>query len=227
MNETYSAVWFVLTVVVYVLAARLYKKHRFAWLNPLYTCPLLRITILLVTHTNYGAYQSGTQAISFFLGPVELVMMISLYRNFAVLKKHFTMIFTGVLCGTTAGVFFVTWVADTLDLGQLTVLSLAPKSTTAPMAVSVSTTLGGLPELTAIFAMITALMGLMIGPVLIRWLGISNKIVKGLVMGTAASMIGAAKAAQWGELEGAMGVLGMALSALFMPILAGCLLYFY
>ncbi|MEW9667938.1 LrgB family protein [Ammoniphilus sp. 3BR4] len=227
MTVFYPAIWFVLTIVLYVLVARLYKKYPFIWLNPLYICPLLLIFILGITHTNYVDYRSGTEAISFFLGPVELVMMISLYRNFAVLKRHFTMIITGVLFGTSAGVFFVTWIADTLDLGQLTILSLAPKSTTAPMAVSVSSSLGGLPELTAIFAMITALTGLLIGPALIRWLGISNKIVKGLVMGTAASMVGAAKAAQWGELEGAMGVLGMALSALFMPLLAGCLLLFY
>jgi putative effector of murein hydrolase LrgA (UPF0299 family) len=51
-------------------------------------------------------------------------------------------------------------------------------------------------------------------------------IITGVLLGTAASMAGATKAAQWRGLAGVMGILGMVLSALLMPILAPGILTF-
>ncbi|WP_134703486.1 LrgB family protein [Ammoniphilus sp. YIM 78166] len=215
--------WLIVTLIIYISVVLLKKRYPNAWLNPIVVCPIALILLLWLTHTDYLVYHSATQPITFFLGPVEIALVIPLYKYLSVLKRHFFQVITGVLVGTVAGVFIVIWVANFFDLSPSTVVSLAPKSTTAPMAMSVSQFIGGYPELTAIFAMMTALIGMMIGPPLISWLGIKNKVVKGLAMGTAASMVGAVKAAQWGELEGAMGVLGMTLVAIIMPIIAGLL----
>ncbi len=219
--------WLVATLMTYISVVFLNKRYPNAWLNPILVCPLLLILLLWLTHTDYLVYHSATQPITFFLGPVEIALVIPLYKYLALLKRHLLQVITGVLFGTVTGVLIVIWVANYFDLSSSTVISLAPKSTTAPMAMSISEFIGGYPELTAIFAMMTALIGMMIGPPLISWFGIKNKIVKGLTMGTAASMVGAVKAAQWGELEGAMGVLGMTLVAIIMPIITGLVFLYF
>lgn len=220
MTATQGFIWLGLTFAAYLLGSILHKRFPSAWSNPVLICPIIVIVILSMSHTDYSEYQSGTQYITFFLGPIELAMMIHLYKYVSVLKKHFLQIFMGVLFGTCLGAMFVIWMAHLFQLNPSTIASLTPKSVTAPMAASVSDVLGGLPELTAVFAMLTALIGMFLGPPIFKLLRIHNKVARGLALGTAASMVGAARAAEWGELEGAMGILGMVLSALFMAMLA-------
>jgi putative effector of murein hydrolase len=224
MMAYHTMMWIILTLVIYVIGYRLHKKLPYTWSNPIFICPALLILILWMTHTNYPTYRSAAQPITFFLGPIQLAMVIPLYKYASVLKQHIFTILIGVFVGTCSGIFFVIGLSRLFHFSPSTIASLAPKSVTAPMAVSVSHILGGLPELTAIFTMMTALIGMLIGPTILEWMGIKNKMVKGLALGTAASMVGAARAAQWGELEGIMGILGMVLSALLMPVLAPDLL---
>ncbi|WP_047152951.1 LrgB family protein [Aneurinibacillus tyrosinisolvens] len=212
--------WIILTSVTYVVGCRVHKKLPYTWSSPVFFCPALLILILWLTHTNYPTYRSAAQPLTFFLGPLQLAMVIPIYRYASVLKQYIFTILTGVFIGTCSGILFVIGLSRLFHFSLSTIASLAPKSVTAPMAVSVSHTLGGLPELTAVFTMMTAVIGMLIGPIILRWMGIKNKMARGLALGTAASMVGAARAAQWGELEGTMGMLGMVLSALLMPILA-------
>ncbi|WCK56456.1 LrgB family protein [Aneurinibacillus sp. Ricciae_BoGa-3] len=213
-------IWIILTVSLYLAADRLYNKTSSGWINPLFICPAALIGILWLTHTNYATYHTATQPITFFLGPIQLAMVIPLYKYASVLKQNVFTILSGVAAGTCSGIFLVMVMSHLFHFSFSTLASLTPKSVTAPMAVSVSQLLGGLPELTAVFTVMTALIGMVIGPVILQGLGIKNTMVKGLALGTAASMVGAARAAQWGEQEGIMGTLGMVLSALIMPVAA-------
>lgn len=226
MHIYHALPWIFITISVYLLGSQLHKKYPYTWCGPIFICPALVVILLFLTHTNYPSYQWATQPITFFLGPVQLAMVIPLYKHASILKKNLLTILSGVLIGTCSGILFVVLASLTFHFSREMLASLAPKSVTAPMAVSVSHTLGGLPELTAIFTLMTALIGMLIGPPIFKWLGIKNQMVKGLALGTAASMVGAAKAAQWGELAGVMGILGMVLSALLMPILAPEILTF-
>jgi putative effector of murein hydrolase len=212
--------WIVLTVAIYALAYKLYRKISASWLNPIFICPAVLMLILWLTHTNYPVYHAATQPITFFLGPIQLAMVIPLYKYAAVLKQNVFTILSAVAAGTCSGIFLVVVMSRLFHFSSSTLASLTPKSVTAPMAVSVSQLVGGLPELTAVFTVMTALIGMVLGPLILQGLGIKNTMVKGLALGTAASMVGAARAAQWGEKEGIMGTLGMVLSALIMPAAA-------
>jgi putative effector of murein hydrolase len=71
----------------------------------------------------------------------------------------------------------------------------------------------------------SALISLIIGPILLKKLGIKSKSAKGLAMGTSAQMLGANRSLLWGEEEGAMGSVAMTISALFLTILVPILPY--
>jgi putative effector of murein hydrolase len=86
-----------------------------------------------------------------------------------------------------------------------------------------SKAVGGVPELSALFAVLTAILGVVSGPVILRWMGVQSILLKGLVLGTAGQMIGAARASKWGDGAVTMGIVGMSLTALligfFTPLL--------
>ena len=76
------------------------------------------------------------------------------------------------------------------------VLSLAPKSVTAPVAMGIADKIGGIPALAAVFAVVTGMVGALSGKYLFDALkigtGSSGWMVRGFSLGTAAHGIGAA-----------------------------------
>ncbi|MEK9751946.1 MAG: LrgB family protein, partial [Rhodospirillaceae bacterium] len=100
-----------------------------------------------------------------------------------------------------------------------TLISLAPKSTTAPVAMGISEQLGGLPSLTAVLVIATGILGAVLGPYLLNLLRIRSWAARGLAIGTASHGIGTARAAQVNEVAGAFSGLAMGLNAIATAIL--------
>ncbi|MBO8162558.1 MAG: LrgB family protein [Brevibacillus sp.] len=216
-----SMTWLILlTLGAYAAGYALFQKTSWPWASPVIISPLLIISVLWFTHTDYTMYRTATHPVTFMLGPAQIAMVIPLYKYRQFLQHYFRSICTGVAFGSAAGILLAIWLAYLFGFNHPTILSLVPKSVTTPMAISVSGLLGGLPELTAVFAVLTGLTGIVIGPPLLRLAGVSNNLVKGLALGTAASFVGVSRAAQWGEREGVMGSLGMVLSAVLVAITA-------
>jgi hypothetical protein len=78
--------------------------------------------------------------------------------------------------------------------------------------------------LTILFVLISALFSFIFGPRCLEKLNIKSKIAKGLAMGACAQVLGVGKSFQWGEEAGALGSIGMTMSAVlvsfFIPILS-------
>jgi putative effector of murein hydrolase len=123
---------------------------------------------------------------------------------------------SGVCGGTVSGMLTATLMGKFLHLSTVTILSLAPKSATTPVAMLTSQAVGGVPELAALFAVLTGILGVVAGPVILRLMGIRNILFKGLALGTAGQMIGAARASKWGDAAAAMGIVGMSVTALLI-----------
>jgi len=106
------------------------------------------------------------------------------------------------------------------------VLSLAPKSVTAPVAMGISEKIGGIPALSAVFAVLTGMVGALSGKYLFDMLRIATDSTgmsaRGFALGTAAHGIGAARALHVNADAGAYAglALGMqvVLAALLMPL---------
>jgi len=75
-------------------------------------------------------------------------------------------------------------------------LSLAPKSVTAPVAMGIADRLGGVPALAAVFAVVTGMVGALSAKYLFNALRIDSWAVRGFALGTASHGIGAARALQ-------------------------------
>ena len=142
-----------------------------------------------------------------------------LYRNLQKVRNAPLAILAGIGGGSISAALSAVLVARWLEASPQTVASILPKSVTTPVAMGVSQAVGGIPPLTAVFAILTGMLGASFGPLLLNFMGVSDPKVRGLAIGTASHGIGTARALQEHETAGAFSGLAMGLAALSMSLL--------
>lgn len=126
-----------------------------------------------------------------------------------------TAVAVGSSVGLLSGYFPVRW----LQIDDMLIASVLPKSVTTPVAMDVSDSIGGNPSLAAIFVMVAGIGGVVTAPYLFKWCGIANDLARGIASGTASHAIGTAKALGNSEREGAASSVAMTLSALLVSVI--------
>lgn len=218
------------TLVVYLLAQALYvRAGQAAWANPVLWSVVALAAGLTATGTAYPTYFSGAQFIHFLLGPAVVALAWPLWQRRAALRAHGGRFVIAALVGGTAAAASAVALAWALGLPAEVMLSLAPKSVTAPVAMGVAEKIGGVPALAAVFAVLTGMVGALSGKYLFDALGIGTDapgwMARGFALGTAAHGIGAARALQVHPDAGAWAALALGLqvvmAAVLIPLVAG------
>lgn len=216
--------WLTVTLVAYQLAWKLYEWAGFnPLLNPVAVSVLLLVAVLKLTDTPYRTYFDGAQFVHFLLGPAVVALAIPLYQQLANLRRHLAPLLAALVAGslTAAGsAMAVAWVAGA---SPATLLSLAPKSVTTPIAMGIAEKTGGIPSLAAVLVVTTGIVGAALGKFLFDRMGIRSAVARGFAMGVAAHGIGTARAFQESDRMGAfaglaMGLNGLATAVLLPPI---------
>lgn len=205
----------ILTLGVYLVSKRIYTAKRNMLLSPLLVTPLLVIGVLLVTGTSYDSYNAGGKWLTGLLQPATVAFAIPLHKNFKVLKKHAAEIAAGVLSGTVTAVISSVLLAKWLHLSSDLANSLVPRSVTTPIAMSISQNIGGIPSITAVFVIMTGILGTLMGPTVLRLFRIDNEVARGVSLGTAAHGTGTSKAFELSSMTGTISSIAMIMSALF------------
>ena len=215
------------TVVVYVLAQALYARlDQAAWANPVLWTVLVIAGGLLATGVSYPTYFAGAQFIHFLLGPAVVALAWPMWERRAELRKRWRVLLLAALAGGTAAAVSALALGWALGLPAEVVLSLAPKSVTAPVAMGIADKIGGIPALAAVFAVVTGMVGALSGKYLFQALKIPvdgpGWMARGFALGTAAHGIGAARALQVNADAGAYAGLALGLqvvlASLLMPL---------
>ncbi|MDX9987608.1 LrgB family protein [Thiothrix unzii] len=215
-----------MTLIAYGIAYRVYLWGKSnPLLNPVVTAVLLLITLLVLTDTSYQDYFEGGQFVHFLLGPATVALAIPLYRQVGKLKALWLPVLVALLVGVTVGGISAVGIAWLLGADAQILLSLAPKSVTAPVAMGIAERIGGIPSLTAVLVVMTGVVGAVLGTKWFDLLRIRDDSVRGIAMGVAAHGIGTARAFQVSAEMGAFAGLAMALSAftasVILPWLVG------
>ncbi|GIP28828.1 hypothetical protein J23TS9_39580 [Paenibacillus sp. J23TS9] len=203
------------TLGIYAVCKRVYAKRPKVYLSPLLITPIIVIFILIWAEIPYESYNSGGKWLSSLLQPATIAFAIPLYKNFKVLKKHAVEIIVSVLTGSCIAMISSVFLAKWLHLSSSLVTSLIPRSITTPIAMNVSQVIGGVPNITAVFVIITGLLGSMIGPMVLRIFKIDNDIARGILFGTSSHGTGTSKAFELSSLSGTISSISMILAALF------------
>lgn len=208
------------TLVAYLIGVRLYVLSKAnPVVNPVAIAIVLIIAYLFISGTSFDAYFEGAQFVHFLLGPATVAFAVPLYQQLEKLKSIWLPLTVGVFVGVTTGALSSIGFAWLLGASFETVMSMAPKSMTTPIAMGVSEQLGGLPSLTAVLVITTGIIGAVMGTRLFEMLNIEDDSVKGTAMGLNAHGIGTARAFQVSPEMGAFSGLGMALMAFVGPLL--------
>lgn len=209
-----------MTLIVYWLAHLLYQRSgRHPLCNPVPVAAAALIALLTISGFPYERYFEGAQVLHFLLGPAIVALAVPLYRNLEKVLNAPLTVLAGIGGGSISAALSAVLVARWLEAGPQTVASILPKSVTTPVAMGISQAAGGLPPLTAVFAILTGMLGASIGPLLLNLMRVTDPKVRGLAMGTASHGIGTARALQEHETAGAFSGLAMGLAALSMSFL--------
>lgn len=213
-----------LTFVVFMLARLLQKRTGIAFLNPILISILALIAFLLCTGVEYDTYSEGGEYIDFWLKPAVVALGVPLYRQLESIKKQLIPILFAELAGCIAGIVSVVLVAEMLGATKEVVLSLASKSVTTPIAMEITSTIGGIPSLTAAVVVCTGIFGGMAGFKMMKMSRVKSPIAQGLSMGTAAHAVGTSAAMDFGYRYGAFSSLGLTINGLFTALLTPIIL---
>jgi predicted murein hydrolase (TIGR00659 family) len=214
MNEILlKLLLFFLTILIFLVSKKISSKITFVLFSPVIVTPLMIIIILESFHISYSTYASGTQLLTYMLGPSTVAFAVPMYKYQDLLKKYLKEIVISLSMGSFFAVITSILFATLFQLSKIMVISIIPRSVTTPIAMEYAKSLHGNPSLTAVFVMITGLSGVVLGPILIRLLSLKSPVAKGLLMGMGAHGTGTSKAFEFGELEGTFSSLGMIIGA--------------
>ncbi len=209
-----------ITLAAYVLAYRIYERAGGnPLLNPVALAVGMLIALLALTRTPYETYFAGAQFVHFLLGPATVALAVPLYRQLGKLRALLLPICIALPVGLVVASLSAVGIAGALGASRETLLSLAPKSVTAPVAMGIAEKVGGLPSLTAVLVVSTGILGAVLGTWLFGLLRVGDESVRGIAMGVNAHGIGTARAFQVSPEMGAFSGLAMALSAFATALL--------
>ncbi len=213
-----------LTLAAYQLAQTLWNRTgRRPWLNPVLVAVVLIGGFLQLVDLDYDDYMRGGSLVALLLGPATVALAWPLHRELALVRRAAVPVLVGIVVGAGVAVA-AALLATTLAGGsEELALSMAPTSTTTPVAIAIAEPIGGIPALTAVLTIVTGVLGAVLGPPLLTLLRVRDPRVRGLAVGVSAHGIGTAQMLLESRTAGAFSGLGMALTALatsvWVPIL--------
>lgn len=216
--------WLTATVLAYALAFALFERAgQSPLLNPVALSVTLLIATLTLTGTSYATYFEGAQFLHFLLGPATVALAVPLHSNFAAVRRAALPMLAALVAGVVTAVASAVGVAVLLGASRETVLSLAPKSVTTPIAMGIAEQIGGIPSLTAALVILTGIIGGMAATRIYEALGIRDFRARGFAIGIAAHGIGTARAFQVSPVAGTFAGIAMALNGLLTALLVPAL----
>lgn len=212
--------WLAVTLVAYQVAYAIYlRTGRHPLVNPVFVSISLIITALLATRTPYPTYFDGARFVDFLIGPTTVAMAVPLYTHTGRLKTMLLPLAGSLLVGSATAVVSAVAIGWCFGASTETLLSLAPKSTTMPIAMGITETMGGSPSLTSLMVTLTGISGAIMAGGLLKLVRVDDLAIRGFAVGVTAHAIGTAYALQLGEVAVAFSALGMGLNGVVTALL--------
>lgn len=213
--------WLALTLAAFVAGSFAFQRSgRRAWVNPVLIAVLLVAGALRLTGTSYATYFEGAQFVHFMLGPVTVALATPLWDNRRAVRSALVPMAAALGAGLTVAFGSVVLLGRLTGLDTQTILSMLPKSATAPVAIGISEGIGGSPTLTAVLVILTGIVGAVLAPPLLALARIRDPQARGFAVGLAAHGIGTAQMLLTDARAGAFAGIGLGLGAVATALLA-------
>ena len=215
-----------LTVMVYVLCELIVDKFELNIVPPfVLACPMIILFIYFQEpYITYDDYENGAGFINFLLGPATVALALPLYNNRHIIKDNLFVIASGIIVATVTGIVSIFVCGKIFGASDQVLLSMIPKSVTTPIAMDISSAIGGIPALTAACVIFTGMFGATINHKLLEALKVKNNIAIGLSIGASSHGLGTSVCASKNALQLAIGGASIGLTGIATSLLAPVLL---
>lgn len=212
-----------LTLVAFKVALGLYQRTGYAFLQPVLVSAAMIVAILSLLGIKYEEYRQATGLISILLGPATVALAVPLYQNLRRIRELFWPIALTLVLGWCFTTGLAVVLGHLFGVDHALLMTLAPKSVTSPIAMLVADQIGGIAALSAVFVLITGIIGAVVGPSILKCLRVKHPAAVGIALGLTAHAVGTARALEESREHGAfaalaMGLMGIA-TAVLLPLL--------
>ena len=161
-----------LTVGLYCLGGMIYRRTRLPLLHPVLLTFVAVIVFLRCAGIGYERYRDATGILNFALGMSVVALGYLLYEQLERLRGSLLPVGMATLAGCVVGVLSVVYIAMAFGAERQILNSIAPKSVTVPIAVSVAGPLGGNVSVTSVVVFCVGIFGSIFGEWILRRCGV-------------------------------------------------------
>lgn len=204
-----------LAIICFQIGTSIQKRLKTPIANPLFIAAVLIVVFLSIFNIPMEAFYVGSDLIGLFLAPATAALAVPMYKNLQVIKANLLPILLGTAVGSLSCVLMIAVFCRIFGLSEIIQLSMLSKSTTMPIAMSITEQVGGIVPITVVCVVFTGILGSIITPWLIKICRIDNEVAQGIGIGTCSHAVGTTKAVELGEVQGAMSGIAMGLAGLF------------
>ncbi|MCW8344482.1 MULTISPECIES: CidB/LrgB family autolysis modulator [Vibrio] len=212
--------WIFATIIVFFFARFIAQKVKNPLFNPLLISIVILIPVLLAFNVPFDTYYQDNEWISFLLQPAVVALAYPLYEQIPQIRANWRIILLACSVGSIGSMFTASLIAVWLGADMTLVASLLGKSVTTPIAMEVSSHLGGEPAIAAILVLLVGLFGAILAYPLYQLLGVTHPIAKGLTMGTVSHALGTATCAEKDSKDAAFSSLALVICGVITSVLA-------
>lgn len=191
--------------------------------NPVAIAVLLVALFITLIGMPYATYFAGAQFVHFLLGSATVALAIPIYRGIDALRARAVPLLLALLVGGLTSIVSAVSVARWMGADEKMVGGLFGKSVTAPIAMGIAERIGVSPTLTAVYAVITGILGAVLTRYILNFVGVHAWWQRGFAIGVGAHGIGTSRAFSVSKEAGAYASLAMGahgiLGAVMVPYL--------
>ena len=211
---------FLITFILFCVFYKLRNTSVFSKVPVIFSSAVCIMLVLVIFQISYETYYSSARYLSYLIAPITVVFAYPLYENSNILIKNKRALYPALLIGTLVAIASTYLCATFMKAKFIIVLSMLPKSTTMPIAIEISKSIGGYLELTACVVVMTGVLGALLGHWVLKKFKVTNDIAIGLAMGSASHVIGTAACAErQRSRQVAAGTIALILVGFFSAIL--------
>lgn len=209
-----------LTFLVFFGAKQLQLRFKLSIFQPILITIAVLILFLKCTGLEYSDYEPTGHVIEFWLKPAIVALGLPLYNQMKNIRQLLVPILISQFLGCIVGIVSVVGIMLCFGTPSDVILSLVPKSVSTPIAIEISSKIGGIPSLTAAIVVLVGLIGSMFGFKILSVGHIFSPVARGISMGTAAHVMGTNRASEVSERYGAYATVGLIINGIFTAVLA-------
>ncbi len=209
-----------LTIGTYLAGTAVQRRTRWALANPVLLSILMIAFTLRALHMPYATYFAGAQLLHFLLGPATVALAIPLVSAIEHIRRNLWPMLLAILAGSVTSMVSGYTLVRVFGGSQLLALSMLPKSLTTPIALDTAQSIGAIPSLVAVLAILAGILVAVSINGVLRSIHVSDPSAIGLAAGTAGSGVGASRVIDQHPLAAAFAAVAIGLNGLITAWLA-------